>query len=122
MHQYREISLEEKKKWYAEVKGLTKETLFTCDALTGEKIPYTEEEFDDYIEHCDHPDYDARWTRHEGHRRSKYPEKDDQIDAIWKTFRYLSDNGVDLGPDGKEMLDTIFAIKEKYPKWTGVEE
>jgi len=122
LHQYREISLEEKKKWYAEVKNITRETVFTADSITGELVPYTEEEFDDWIMHQNHPDFDVRWNQHIGQRENCYPNKADQLDVIWKTFGYLSDNGIDIGPLGKEMLDQIRDIKEKYPKWTGVEE
>jgi thymidylate synthase len=49
-------------------------------------------------------------------RVSEYPAISDQIDSIYKALLHLQDNGTDIGMVGSEWLESIRAIKEKYPK------
>ncbi len=40
----------------------------------------------------------------------------DQLDAIIKTFAYLQEQGVDLGEDGRELVEHSQWVKAKFAK------
>jgi len=35
---------------------------------------------------------------------------------LFKTLKYLQDNGLDIGTDGANYIATIESVKNKYPK------
>lgn len=49
-------------------------------------------------------------------RRAEYPPVGDQLDLIYKIVCYLTERGLDIGPDGVEWVKLIRAVKERYPK------
>ncbi len=49
-------------------------------------------------------------------RSRSYPVTDDQIDAIYKGFKYLKENGTDIGPDASAWVQSIEDIKTNFPK------
>ena len=67
----------------------------------------TSQEYNDYME--TRLSYDQKRKRH-------YPQIGDQLDRIFKTFKYLSDNGIDLGIDGNAWVAEIEAVKQEFPK------
>jgi hypothetical protein len=40
----------------------------------------------------------------------------EQLDAIIKTFAYLKAQGIDIGPDGTELVEHSQWVKEKFAK------
>lgn len=40
----------------------------------------------------------------------------DQLDAVIKTFKHLHKQGVDIGPDGLELVEHSDQIKAKFAK------
>jgi len=59
---------------------------------------------------------DENLFTHREKRGPEYPNHKDQLDYIMKGFKYLYDQGIDVGPDIKEWLNKCLAVKEKYPK------
>ena len=51
-----------------------------------------------------------------GKRREEYPPETDQIGVIWRIIENISASGVDIGQEGKDMLQLFKDIKTKYPK------
>jgi hypothetical protein len=49
-------------------------------------------------------------------RKHAFPSPGDQVDAIAKTFKYMWDNGVDIGPDGEVFIKQLRDVKNKFPK------
>jgi len=49
-------------------------------------------------------------------RRYAFPSAGDQLDAISKTFKYMWDNGVDIGPVGEAFVKQLADTKNKFPK------
>lgn len=50
-------------------------------------------------------------------RRNCYPDKGDQLDAIWKQFKqWKEDEKLVLIQEADDMLLDILAVKNKYPK------
>lgn len=49
-------------------------------------------------------------------RKYAFPSVGDQLDAIAKTFKYLWDNGVDIGPVGEAYTKQLSNTKKKFPK------
>lgn len=49
-------------------------------------------------------------------RRSAYPPLGDQLDAIYKTFKCLHQNEIDIGTPGLDWLNAIDSIKSEFPK------
>ncbi|WP_159990794.1 hypothetical protein [Pelistega ratti] len=49
-------------------------------------------------------------------RSSDYPEIGHQLDAIYKGFKSLQGQGIELPKETKEWLVQIEEIKRKYPK------
>lgn len=49
-------------------------------------------------------------------RKDEYPITGDQLDLIFKTFKYLHDSGVNIGNDGRSYVDAIQLIKDNNPK------
>lgn len=45
-----------------------------------------------------------------------YPEIEEQLDGIYKSLLAIKAAGVDLGAAGTDYLNSITAVKEKYPK------
>lgn len=49
-------------------------------------------------------------------RKLSYPEIGDQLDAIYKTFKHLKNQGIDIGLDGDAWVKSVEDIKDKFPK------
>jgi hypothetical protein len=49
-------------------------------------------------------------------RRYAFPSVGDQLDAIAKTFKYMWDNGVDIGPVGEAFIKQLRDVKNRFPK------
>lgn len=73
------------------------------DTLIGNKIAITKAEADQIIADKQANMFTAR--SYSEKRRSEYPPIGDQLDALWKG-----------GDAAQEMLQTIQAVKAKYPK------
>ena len=121
----REVSDEEKLAWWREniggpetyehisVDGTNPDT----DNNLMEKRCWTEEEWATFVlKHGHHPDsyqYDLSYI---GKRREEYPDETDQMAVIWDVIKKISESGVDIGQEGKDMLQLFEDIKLKYPK------
>lgn len=55
-------------------------------------------------------------TQYKRDREKDYPVKGDQLDLIYKTFKYLKASGIDIGPDGDAYVLLIGDVKIKHPK------
>ncbi|MBB67930.1 MAG: hypothetical protein CMP19_10405 [Rickettsiales bacterium] len=53
---------------------------------------------------------------HTAPRKKAYMPVGDQLDAIIKTFAYLQEQGVDLGEDGRELVEHSQWVKAKFAK------
>ena len=85
----------------------------------GTSRVWTEAEWEDHIiEHMPHPDVYNIDLSYIGKRREEYPSEEEQLDAFYKSLKYMKDRGTDLGPDGEAMILKIAPVKEKYPKPT----
>lgn len=49
-------------------------------------------------------------------RKLEYPIASDALDCIMKTFKYLIEKGVDIGPDGEAWVNACESVKNKIPK------
>lgn len=49
-------------------------------------------------------------------RARRYPNKEDQLGAIWKFIEYMIQNGANPPDEIKNMLDRINKIKSDFPK------
>lgn len=49
-------------------------------------------------------------------RKLEYPKISDQLDLIMKTFKYLKEKNVDIGPDGEILITSCQLVKDKIPK------
>ncbi len=49
-------------------------------------------------------------------RRKRYAPTGDQLDSIYKGFKHLDGQGIDIGVDAKKWVDEITTIKEDHPK------
>lgn len=49
-------------------------------------------------------------------RRAAYDPIPDQLDRLTATLERLSDQGVDIGKDGREQVTRWRAVKRRYPK------
>ena len=49
-------------------------------------------------------------------RRVAYPEVGEQLDALMKVIKNLSDQGVDIGNEGRELIEKCEHVKDQYPK------
>lgn len=49
-------------------------------------------------------------------RRREYWSIEDQLDSVFKTFRYLKSIGFDIGPDGRKWVEHIESVKNKHKK------
>lgn len=49
-------------------------------------------------------------------RKEQYPAIGEQLDILWKIMLRLNACGLDLGEDGREMLQRIVDIKATVPK------
>ena len=85
----------------------------------GTSRVWTEAEWEDHIiEHMPHPDVYNIDLSYIGKRREEYPSEEEQLDAFYKSLKYMKDRGTDIGPDGDSIVLKIAAVKEKYPKPT----
>ncbi|SPY08016.1 hypothetical protein [Oligella urethralis] len=50
------------------------------------------------------------------HRRSNYPYVGDQLDAIYKGFEAIQNQGIKLPKETEDWINYIASIKEKFPK------
>lgn len=53
---------------------------------------------------------------YENAREAEYLPSGDQFDLIVKTFAHLDAQGVDIGPHGKELIQSSHLVKAKFPK------
>lgn len=49
-------------------------------------------------------------------RRKTYMPVGDQLDAIIKTFAHLDDQGIDIGEEGRELVEHSQWVKAKFAK------
>jgi hypothetical protein len=49
-------------------------------------------------------------------RVKEYPSVGEQLDKIVKTFDYLHQQGVDIGPDGRQLVEDCQSVKNKFKK------
>lgn len=49
-------------------------------------------------------------------RVSEYPEIGEQLDLIMKTFAYLHQQNIDIGPDGRQLVERCSSVKNKFKK------
>ena len=49
-------------------------------------------------------------------RAQAYRPAGDQLDAIIRTFAYLDDQGIDIGPDGRELIQHSESVKATFKK------
>lgn len=49
-------------------------------------------------------------------RAEEYDPIPDQLDRVTKVLKYLSANGVDIGPDGTDQVTMSDAVKAAHPK------
>lgn len=117
-------TFEEKKAFYA-ARGVTAESMRVALGHGEEYRSMTEEEFEQYLSMCSEPDEilareqelsnpdNYMWR---ANRIQEYPKTDPQFDAIFHAIKNIRDSGIDVGPDADAWLDTIIAIKQKYPK------
>lgn len=86
-------------------------------ASLNEEVDDNDKEFLDFIKtnleifsvYGNSSDYQSR-------RKIEYPRVGPSLDAIMKTFKYLRDNGIDIGPDGNVWVDACLEVKNKIPK------
>jgi hypothetical protein len=115
MNTLRDVSKEE---WLAHYrnKGDRPEDYIHVEA-DGTERPWTEEEWEDMIlEHRRHPDLDGKDLSYIGKRREEYPDETEQLGVIWSILAKLSEDGVDIGDQGREWVKLFKDIKAKYPK------
>ena len=117
----REISDEEKLAWWRENIGGPETYNHVAvdggDSSLIEQRTWTEEEWKTFVlKHGHHPDQYKVDLSYIGKRREEYPPETDQIGVIWKIIENISASGVDIGQEGKDMLQLFKDIKTKYPK------
>tara|TARA_B100000424_G_scaffold5394_1_gene4007 strand:+ start:50 stop:466 length:417 start_codon:yes stop_codon:yes gene_type:complete len=117
----REISDEEKLAWWRENIGGPETYNHVAvdggDSSLIEQRTWTEEEWKTFVlKHGHHPDQYKVDLSYIGKRREEYPPETDQIGVIWKIIENISASGVDIGQEGKDMLQLLQDIKTKYPK------
>ncbi|WAK44632.1 hypothetical protein vBAmePPT11V19_00006 [Alteromonas phage vB_AmeP_PT11-V19] len=49
-------------------------------------------------------------------REQEYLPAGDQFDAIIKTFDHLKSQGIDIGTEGENLVESSKKVKQKYPK------
>lgn len=57
----------------------------------------------------DHRDYKEK-------RKDAYPDIGDQLDAILKSFKYLSENGTDIPVEMQEIINKWLLVKQNHPR------
>ena len=116
----REISDEEKLAWWREnIGGPETYEHVSADGLgnTLEKRTWTEEEWATFVlKHGHHPDQYTYDLSYIANRRMAYPDETDQMAVIWGIISKIAESGVDIGQEGKDMLQLFEDIKTKYPK------
>ena len=117
----REISDEEKLAWWRENIGgpetYNHVSVDGGDSSLIEQRTWTEEEWKTFVlKHGHHPDQYKVDLSYIGKRREEYPPETDQIGVIWRIIENISASGVDIGQEGKDMLQLFKDIKIKYPK------
>jgi len=113
-------TLEEKIAFYAE-RGLTRENSIAVDPDHPDGRMMTQEEFLDYLSVQPDPEEVAAQPSDElmecwQKRIPEYPKDQWQIFRLVKALTYMFDNGVDIGPEGEELVEAVRAVKLKYPK------
>lgn len=51
-----------------------------------------------------------------GLRAEAYDPIGDQLDRITKTFAYLAEQGIDIGKEGMEQVESSIKVKAKFAK------
>lgn len=82
-------------------------------SVTNEFISDDSKEFKDYIKSMLEI-YGA--DTYVQRRKIEYPIASDALDCIMKTFKYLIEKGVDIGPDGEAWVNACESVKNKIPK------
>ncbi len=49
-------------------------------------------------------------------RQTAYPALTDQVGAIVKALKHLSQFGIDIGVDGLDIVSKVDKVKEEFPK------
>lgn len=114
-------SLEDRKIFWTN-RGITPDGMIHIES-DGTSRSYTDEEFEQWCLDADDPeDVLAQEAIPEqtitaiNNRIPEYPKDDWQLYKMVKGFKYLRDNGTDIGPDMDEVVDAVYAVKAKYPK------
>lgn len=80
---------------------------------------WTKEEWEDMVwKFWRHPDLHEKDVSYIARRRELYPDEVEQLDAIWKIFAKLQEQGIDLGEEGTATLERIKLIKSSIPKFS----
>ena len=106
-----------KKKKFYESKGITKETKYGY-FYDGYR-QFNDQEFEDWLKATSTEEEYSSYQEdksHQSKRSPEFPDIKDQLDIIYKTFKHLQTNGIDLGDAGRQWVEKIDCIKEKYPK------
>lgn len=84
--------------------------------VNGERIELKSQEEIEIKAEWDNNEEEARKNKYKTDRIRNYPAIEDQLDSIFKTFKYLDSKGIDLGVDGKAWIEQIQSIKNKFDK------
>lgn len=106
-----------KKKKFYESRGITKETKFGY--FNDGYRQFNDQDFEDWLKAApSEEEYNEHQKdrSHQGKRLPEFPDIRDQIDVIYKIFKHLQNNGIDLGDEGRQWIQKIDSVKAKYPK------
>lgn len=106
-----------KRKKFYESMGITKETKYGY--FHDGYRQFNDQEFEDWLKAASSEEEYKEYKKdksHQGKRLSEFPNIGDQLDIIYKTFKHLQANGIDLGEDGKQWVEKIDSVKAKFPK------
>jgi len=103
-------------------RGMSPENMTHIEA-DGTARPYTEKEFEQWCLDAIEPEellaeeaIPAQTKEAISNRIPAYPKNDWQLYRLVKGFKYLRDQGIDIGPDAGAVVDAVYAVKAKYPK------
>lgn len=96
-------------------KGKIKSTSCVMEEEGQEYLPQENDEIFEFNKDITEESYGLP-LNYRDNRRYAYPSAGDQLDVIAKTFKYMWDNGVDIGPDGDALINQLIGTKNKFPK------
>lgn len=105
------------KKKYYESRGVTKETKYGY--FSDGYRQFNDKDFEDWLKAAPSEEENNEYKKdrsHQGKRLPEFPDIRDQLDIIYKTFKHLQSSGIDLGEEGRQWIQKIDLIKQKYPK------